>query len=245
MMCYVTGERYILWCYVVLNCFVIFVVLKNFWCYNSEMKIEVVKEKRKTLTLKIIDGERAVVKAPSRLSDKKIAEFIESKKTWLAKNVQKIKTSEEFMKGFDFERFIYIDGHAVMPTSELAIGFDGLSKNKQSKIIKEYYLAQFEQLEKITKEISARTGLTYKELIPHNSVRVWGSYNSNRQMKLNYKLLMLPRNLVEYVICHELCHSLQMNHKPKFWAAVENICPNYRKLRQELNKFGFVLKRNI
>ena len=64
-------------------------------------------------------------------------------------------------------------------------------------------------------------------------------------MKLNWKLLILPRNLAEYVVCHELCHSLHMNHQPKFWKAVEKICPDFKTRKKELSKYGFLLKNGF
>lgn len=56
----------------------------------------------------------------------------------------------------------------------------------------------------------------------------WGSCNSKREIRLNWRLVHYPPLLIEYVIAHELAHLLEMNHSAKFWSAVEGLMPNYK-----------------
>ena len=209
------------------------------------MKIEIIRQKRKTMVLKILDGQNAVLKVPLRLSDKKVQEFLDSKKVWLSKTVQKMQNAENFSKSFDLHRCIYLNGAEFMRANELAIGFDDFPETKKRRIVHKFYLSKFAIIEKLAKDIASKTGLKFKEVVPHNSVRVWGSFSSLKQMKLNWKLVILPQRLVEYVICHELCHGLHMNHSPRFWSSVKKICPDYVKLRKELQNYGFVLKEKF
>jgi len=62
----------------------------------------------------------------------------------------------------------------------------------------------------------------------------WGSCSSVGNLNFNYKILFLPSELQDYLIVHELCHLLQFNHSPKFWAAVGRTLPNHRTLRAQL-----------
>ncbi|MDE6583297.1 MAG: M48 family metallopeptidase [Clostridia bacterium] len=117
-----------------------------------------------------------------------------------------------------------------------------LSPERKQRIVKKYYLSMFGNLEKIALEVSNKTGLSYKQLKSCESSRIWGSYSSTRVMKLNWKLIVLPYRLVYYVVCHELCHSVHMNHKPQFWKDVEKLCPDYKELKKELKKYSFVLR---
>lgn len=209
------------------------------------MKVEILREKRKTMVLKIVDDKTAVVKVPYKLSDKKINEFLLSKKSWLEKNAKKIKENLDFSKNFDFSRFVYLNGAEFIPVHEISIEFDKLSEEERKRKIKNFYLTMFWKLEELAKELSSKTNLKYMEIKIANSKCIWGSYNSKGQMKLNWKLLILPEDLAVYVICHELCHSVHMNHKPQFWASLGQICPNYKLLRKQLARYSFVLKCDL
>ncbi|NJM96126.1 MAG: M48 family metallopeptidase [Phormidesmis sp. RL_2_1] len=64
----------------------------------------------------------------------------------------------------------------------------------------------------------------------------WASCSSHKDISLNYKLLFLPRPLVHYVLVHELCHTVHMDHSAKFWALVGKKQPNYQQWRAELKQ---------
>ncbi len=206
------------------------------------MKVEIVRMRRKTMVLKVEDSKHAVLKVPTNISDRKISEFLESKKNWLDKVQKRLSSDDNFAQGFDFWRFIYLNGEKFADVHDFCLDFDGQSKEKQLRTIKKCYLSYFSKLEELTGQIALKTGLKFKEIKPVESVRVWGSFNSKGIMKLNWKLLILPERLAVYVICHELCHSLHMNHKPQFWADLGKICPNFKTLKKELSHYGFVLK---
>lgn len=62
----------------------------------------------------------------------------------------------------------------------------------------------------------------------------WGSCSRASGIRLNWRLIHLPLELVDYVICHELAHLVEMNHSPRFWAVVENLYPDWRAARRAL-----------
>ena len=198
------------------------------------MEIKVERQNRKTIVLKIINRERAVLKAPFFLSDKKIQQFIDEKRSWIEKTVAKLDRKNDFCKGFDLDNYIYIFGDNIGLVCDIV-------KSKARGNKKAYYKSKFSMLEAISTEISQRIGLGFAEVCICNSVRIWGSYNTSRKMKLNWKLILLPRRLVEYVIIHELCHSRHMNHSSKFWNLVEKYCPDYKKRKAELSNYSFIL----
>lgn len=66
----------------------------------------------------------------------------------------------------------------------------------------------------------------------------WGSCSSAGQLRLHWRLILLPPAVVDYVVCHELAHLKEMNHGPRFWAWVETLCPDWRARRAELRHLG-------
>lgn len=68
----------------------------------------------------------------------------------------------------------------------------------------------------------------------------WGSCSSTGAIHLNWRLMQLPARLVDYVLVHELCHRLEMNHSAAFWLRVAQVLPDYRRLRHELKQYRIV-----
>ena len=63
----------------------------------------------------------------------------------------------------------------------------------------------------------------------------WGSCSTKGTVSLNWRLMMVPSALADYVVVHELCHLRHMDHSPRFWAMVGDVVPNYRERRRSLN----------
>lgn len=71
-----------------------------------------------------------------------------------------------------------------------------------------------------------------------HTISRWGSCSSSGKISFSTKLLLLPQNIIDYVIVHELAHLKEMNHSPKFWKHVENAMPDYRTHRKWLQQHG-------
>ncbi len=85
-------------------------------------------------------------------------------------------------------------------------------------------------------QLSAETGLRYKSVQVRGQKRRWGSFSSRGTVSLNWKLLFLPPELVRYLMIHELCHAVHLNHSAAFWELVELHQPDFRELDGRLRK---------
>lgn len=85
-------------------------------------------------------------------------------------------------------------------------------------------------------ELSLETNLPFTSLTIRGQTTRWGSCSSKKAINLNYKLLFLPDKLVEYVLLHELCHTVHLNHSEKFWHLMQKIDDNSKKIDTESRK---------
>ena len=82
--------------------------------------------------------------------------------------------------------------------------------------------------------LSAAAGIEPPRLFISSAMSRWGSCNSRGEVRLAWRLVKAPAELVDYVVCHELAHLRHMNHSAAFWAEVARQCPDYRALRARL-----------
>ena len=80
------------------------------------------------------------------------------------------------------------------------------------------------------------TGFSFKTLQIRGQTSRWGSCSSRKTLSLNYKLLFLEPELVRYLVIHELAHTRQLDHSPRFWRLVEEFEPQCRELDEELGE---------
>ena len=81
-------------------------------------------------------------------------------------------------------------------------------------------------------------GVTYGGITIRNQHTRWGSCSSKGNLNFNCLLMLTPDHVIDYVVVHELCHRLEMNHSARFWAQVGRVLPNYRESLQWLKEHG-------
>ncbi len=110
-----------------------------------------------------------------------------------------------------------------------------------SKLSRREYVKHKEAARALAHERIAHWNAYYT--FPIRSVRIgnqksrWGSCSAGKNLNFNYKIVLLPKELSDYVIVHELCHLKELNHSPRFWNLVAEQIPNWKKLRKELKKY--------
>lgn len=90
---------------------------------------------------------------------------------------------------------------------------------------------------------SAKLGVKTTQLFLSNAKTRWGSCNSKREIRLNWRLIQAPPALINYVVCHELAHLKEMNHSKKFWQVVEALFPDYLAAEKSLKQLSPQLHR--
>jgi len=87
-------------------------------------------------------------------------------------------------------------------------------------------------------ELAQLHGFQYSGVKIRKSRSRWGSCSTKKSISLSLYLMLLPEHLIEYVLLHELCHTVQMNHSPAFWNLLDKCTQNKaRGLRKEIRKY--------
>lgn len=88
-------------------------------------------------------------------------------------------------------------------------------------------------------------GVRVRRIVVKDQKTLWGSCSHSGNLNFNWRLLMAPEGVLEYVVIHELCHLLEMNHSKRFWKLVSQWCPDHRVHRRWLREHGPGLKKQV
>ncbi|HEY0416235.1 MAG TPA: M48 family metallopeptidase [Gaiellaceae bacterium] len=91
----------------------------------------------------------------------------------------------------------------------------------------------------IAQSEAAALGVTYSRITLRDQRSRWGSCSSKGALSFNWRLVLAPHDVLDYVVVHELCHLVELNHGPRFWRLVEKRRPGYRESKRWLDDHGW------
>ena len=94
----------------------------------------------------------------------------------------------------------------------------------------------------VTQEKAKEMGVSVSAVRISSAKTRWGSCSAKNAISYSFRLLYAPKEVVEYVVYHELAHIRQRNHSKKFWAEVERYCPNWKDKRKWLKDHAFAME---
>lgn len=207
----------------------------------------------KRVLVKLIPNKGIEVVVPKRFDTRQVPDILEDKRGWIERTRSRLEAQGVDFSGRDPELpeiidlptaeraydVSYIDGPLPVrvtenatrllvrgPSSDEPALLEGLRKFVAKKA-REILLPRLD-------EISRATGLHYSAMRVRRQKTRWGSCSARGTISVNAKLLFLPRHLSDHLLLHELCHTRQLNHSPKYWALVESLQPDYRRLEEDL-----------
>ena len=86
----------------------------------------------------------------------------------------------------------------------------------------------------MAREITNEQNLQFSEIKLSNNKSTWGSCSNKGRLLFNWRLIFVPLETLYYVVVHEMCHLVEMNHSSRFWNLVSNLCPDYKAHKQWL-----------
>ncbi|HEX3028809.1 MAG TPA: SprT family zinc-dependent metalloprotease [Clostridia bacterium] len=229
---------------------------------NKPFEYKVVRRKRKTVVISISHKDGVVITAPNWVTLKEIRELIDRKSRWImeklnllekeaANNRPKVFETGEVLTYLGENYLIRIapkKGKVQLNGSLIEIcfikGVDPVQdKDKIRDKIEVWYKERAKEVfkERIEK-FSAELGVKPQKLFVKEQKTRWGSCSSKGNINLNWRLIMAPLGIIDYVIVHELAHLRHMNHSKEFWATVESVLPDYGARRKWLKQNNLNLK---
>ncbi|MBP9020870.1 MAG: M48 family metallopeptidase [Syntrophobacterales bacterium] len=223
------------------------------------MDYRLVKSARRknTISLQVRSGGTVVVRAPLRTSKEEIESFLEEKKAWLRKTVLEQKERERDCREKTFktgESFLYLGKSYPLRVIE-GDGFDGngpplkfsggrftlkSGESAEGKTHFEVWYRQkaFDYILRRTRVFSLGLQCFPSFVRLSDARRRWGSCSSDNRLSINWRLIMAPPKVIDYVILHELLHIKEKSHSRRFWKLMETILPDYREHRYWLKENG-------
>lgn len=224
----------------------------------DNLSVKVIKSKRrKTMAIKIIDNVVSI-HIPEQLPLIIAQDFITSKTTWIKAKLQQQSQRDISKKQFiEDEKFQYLGKEYTLKLIETSSpikvsqkGNDIIchgrpqylnNKSIRNALIKWYRTKATDYLTQRTQALATETRLNVGEIKVKTYKARWGSCSVKGDIQYNWKLILAPSTIIDYVIIHELCHTRHHNHSSAFWRLVEQLYPDFKIARQWLKVNGYQL----
>ena len=176
---------------------------------QQEIAVQVIRSNRKTLGLEVKQNLEVYARVPVNLDDKSLKKFIRKNEEWICRTYQAEKEAAEKRR------------LTACP----------LPAEEEKQRILDQFVERVRYYESLMKLYSRRITI-------RNQKTRWGSCSAKGNLNFNWRLILAPEPVLDYVVIHELAHRKEMNHSPAFWAEVEKILPDYRERRKWLKTYG-------
>jgi predicted metal-dependent hydrolase len=167
------------------------------------------------MSLEVTREGNVIVRAPYRMPQEKIQTFVEEKKDWISRQLQKSERHQQIRQ---------------------QVG--NISEAQRRAGIEDAKI----QIAKRVAYYAKLLGVTYGRITIRDQKTRWGSCGSQGNLNFTWKLVLTPPEVLDYVVVHELCHRIEMNHSQAFWAQVERVMPDYGSRRAWLKENGWMLE---
>lgn len=180
----------------------------------DKLEIEIIRSRRRTISLEITDDLKVRIRAPKSMSKKRIREFAAERMDWIVSHMEKMQKKQQALEA--------VEKLSKEELSELA--------DKAVSYIPER-VAHF----------AALLQVTYGRITIRNQQTRWGSCSAKGNLNFNCLLMLTPPEIIDYIVVHELCHRLEMNHSKRFWEQVGRVIPNYKSCEKWLKENGSLI----
>lgn len=203
-------------------------------------------------------GRGVWVNVPFGISQRQVEKFVIEKKDWILQNHVKIQTYEKdtgvgLQIGAEVKTKLHtlrieetegikpgykLEGELIRLLIPCGTEYKKIERIVEKFLVEIYKMESRQYLPKRVQFYAAKCGFKYSDLSFRNNISNWGSCSYDNNISLNVKLMKLPDDVIDYVILHELCHTVEKNHSASFWQLVKKVCPDYEGRRHKLRNYN-------
>lgn len=213
--------------------------------------------KRKTLSIEVEAPNNITVIAPEGTSEEKVLETVKSKSKWIVQKLFEIREMEYRKRdkqyingesliymGRNYSLQIVLDESCRLPEAKLSRGkFFVYTCSKDEDIIKQalenwYKDKAKEKIRERIKYYQQYFDNKPKKVMIKEQKKRWGSCTKNHELLFNWKCIMAPSPVLDYIVVHEMCHMVHMNHSKEFWLLLKSVLPDYEEKKDWLKNNG-------
>ncbi len=180
-------------------------------------------EKIKTLSLNITPSLEVILKMPNSCSQARASTFLKEQEAWLKKTLSAMQEKYSLL-------------HLRLETYQNKILVFDEVKNANDYTLTELKKILKTYLEQQLPLIAQKMQTSYTHFSVRNNAKVLGSCSYHNRLSFALLLVCAKKEAIDYVIIHELAHTIHKNHSKNFWRCVQIFCPNYRALREHLKQ---------
>lgn len=219
------------------------------------MNYQVIRSRRKTLSIQVDERARVIVRAPHYASDAHIEKIVAQKRDWIEKNLRHIqsKISQHRPKVYQTgERFLFLgveyplfitDTASIVDLQEDHIIFPRRFQHQPHEHMMAWYQREAAHyIGNRTEELAGKLGIQYNKLNISKAHKRWGSCSAKGNINFSYRLMMATPFVIDYVIVHELIHRIHMNHSKEFWEMVAQYIPDYKVAKRYLKDHNLQMR---
>lgn len=170
--------------------------------------IEIIRTDRRSIAIKIKTNGVIQLRVSQQMTDAQIQDFLKKKMDW-------IKTQQQEIQKQKGQIFLLTDAEIQTLVKQAA-----------------------EVLPKRVAYFAERMGVTYGRITIRKQKTKWGSCSSKGNLNFNCLIMLMPKEVQDYLVVHELCHRKEMNHSAHFWAEVASFLPKYQEQENWLKAHG-------
>lgn len=228
--------------------------MKNLKLKDITINYMVIRKKRKTIALKVKEEGYVEVIVPLRVTYSYIEDLLKRKEQWIISVLNKFKQEKEARENKSVALFLgeeYTLKKIQSPNhrtsvevlqKEIIVNYL-INEDESRDILKRWYVNKASEiLSKKTKEFSSILEVSPNKVTIKEQKTRYGSCSSKKNINYNWKIIMAPEAVVDYLVVHELSHLVHFNHQKEFWQLVESVLPNYKECRDYLKENGHKLK---